>query len=437
MPSLTQFCCTLFLAFSSVLYAQVPSDIIRQMIDNVSVERLSDHVLLLQHAGGHGSRVNFTPGNDSAVQYVFQQFKQMPGLTSVVLDTFYIPAAQSPYHQHPLYNVVATIKGKNHSQYVVVIGAHIDCSGSKMKGDIWNTQWNTISVPGADDNASGVAAIIELAAVMSDTANHFQNDHTLIFIAFGAEEGGVVYPGSLFGSTRFAQNSKMSNENILAMASLDMIGFNDLNTMYLNIAANDASQWLGKHIVAVNDTFSVGLTLNAPPFAFGEWSDHAPFWKNGYSAVCLIENAPPWITNPFYRANPHYHTGSDTAGTLNVELMKRAVQLTIASFAELPTPVTRQTQTAVKTPAHARLEQNYPNPFNSSTRISFTVDRAQKVSLIVYDILGAEIEKLVDGALPAGTHSIDFHAAAAANGIYYFRLIVEGKSEIKKMVLIR
>lgn len=91
------------------------------------------------------------------------------------------------------------------------------------------------------------------------------------------------------------------------------------------------------------------------------------------------------------------------------------------------------------------LEQNYPNPFNPATTISYTLHSYVNVELKVYDVLGNEIETLVNMRQPAGTYHINFDASGSSTGIYYYRLTISndglsaGKTfqQTKKMVLIR
>ncbi len=74
------------------------------------------------------------------------------------------------------------------------------------------------------------------------------------------------------------------------------------------------------------------------------------------------------------------------------------------------------------TPEGYALEANYPNPFNPSTKISFTIPKADHVSVVVYDMLGKEISTLIDSDLGAGTHTVTFDAKTLASGTYIYRI---------------
>jgi len=84
-----------------------------------------------------------------------------------------------------------------------------------------------------------------------------------------------------------------------------------------------------------------------------------------------------------------------------------------------------------------RLNQNYPNPFNPETTISFVVPEASKISLKVYNILGENIDTLVEDFLAAGNYSYKWQEHNQPSGIYYYTLKADSYSETKKMLLLR
>ena len=83
------------------------------------------------------------------------------------------------------------------------------------------------------------------------------------------------------------------------------------------------------------------------------------------------------------------------------------------------------------------LAQNYPNPFNPSTTITYNIPQSGNVKLTVYDVLGNEITTLVNEFKIAGTHQRDFNAGWLASGLYFYKIEVNGYSEIKKMMLVK
>jgi hypothetical protein len=98
-----------------------------------------------------------------------------------------------------------------------------------------------------------------------------------------------------------------------------------------------------------------------------------------------------------------------------------------------------------KIPNSFSLSQNYPNPFNPSTKIKFDIPLSRGVSegrgvlvrLTIYDILGREIETLVNEQIKSGTYEVEWDGFAFASGVYFYKLITESYTETRKMVLVK
>ena len=88
-------------------------------------------------------------------------------------------------------------------------------------------------------------------------------------------------------------------------------------------------------------------------------------------------------------------------------------------------------------PMNFSLSQNYPNPFNPATTITFTMGKEDFVSLKIYDVLGREIETLIQKVVPGGIQSVQFNAEGLNSGIYLYRMTVGNFSQSKKMMLLR
>jgi hypothetical protein len=91
----------------------------------------------------------------------------------------------------------------------------------------------------------------------------------------------------------------------------------------------------------------------------------------------------------------------------------------------------------VTAPNKFELSQNYPNPFNPITAISFTLPQAGNVKLSVYNLLGQEVQTLVNGFMESGLHSVNFEAKNLNSGIYLYKLEANGISSVRKMTLIK
>jgi hypothetical protein len=430
------------LALSAAAHAQQPMPAsVRRMVDSVSQANLTTHVRQLERAGGHFSRVRHTVGDDSAVAYILREFRSIPNLTSVGVDTFSI-APKTGFTTRQQTSIVATLAGTQNPARVFVVGAHHDASGSRMSG--WTTQWNTAKIPGADDNATGVAIILEMARLMSDPAFGYRPAWTIRFVAFAAEESSLADNTSHAGSRRQAQVSKTAQEDVAGMVSVDMVGYNP-GYHFQSIIANPASEPLARKFIAANDSVDIALTLGLKVDAASTYSDHDTYWAQGYQAVCLIEYAPPWNSGPTYTANPYYHTPGDSSQTVNFTLVRKVAQLTLAAVGMMASPMTGvDGRPDGQLPLQLALEQNFPNPFNPTTMITYAVpavaDRGSAgshVRLALFDLLGRELAVLVDETKAPGNYTIPLYAAGMASGSYVYRLTAGGSSVSRRMTLVR
>jgi hypothetical protein len=92
---------------------------------------------------------------------------------------------------------------------------------------------------------------------------------------------------------------------------------------------------------------------------------------------------------------------------------------------------------STEVPSSYSLGQNYPNPFNPMCNVQFTMCNAGNVKLVVYDIQGREVLTLVNDKLSAGTYEVKFDGSGLTSGVYFYRMVSEGFTETKKMLLIK
>ena len=88
-------------------------------------------------------------------------------------------------------------------------------------------------------------------------------------------------------------------------------------------------------------------------------------------------------------------------------------------------------------PEEFKLSQNYPNPFNPLTKIRYAVPRSSMIEIILFDVLGNEIQTLVNEEKPIGNYEVEFNAKSLPSGIYFYRLQAGEFVETKKMVLMK
>lgn len=218
-------------------------------------------------------------------------------------------------------NLVVEKKGSNPGLSTIVVGAHYD---------------TVIGTPGADDNASGIAGLLELARLLKDRTMR----RTIRFVAFPHEEVPYFYT-HLMGSRQYAKTLKENRESILLMLSLEMLGYAGEN--YRQLYPVPLMRLLGRYpkhgnyialvgnlkslpmmsVVrkAMRDAHTIGVeSLSAPGFIPPLFlSDHSSFWKAGFPALMVTDTA--------FLRNPHYHRESDTPDTLNYTFLAEVVAL--------------------------------------------------------------------------------------------------------------
>lgn len=208
--------------------------------------------------------------------------------------------------------------GKTKPQEIILIGAHYDT----VEGS-----------PGANDNASGIAALLEISRLFAS----IEMERTLRFVAFTNEEP-PFFSRDQMGSTVYAKRSKVRNENIRLMISLEMLGsysdkpgsqsyppffkyFYPDRANFIAMVANRASR---KELHQLVTSFQAHSDFPVESLATFElipgvaWSDHLSFWREGYPAVMVTDTA-------FYRYDA-YHTAKDTPEKLNYPAMAQVVK---------------------------------------------------------------------------------------------------------------
>jgi hypothetical protein len=202
-------------------------------------------------------------------------------------------------------NVTAKHAGTSCPERIFIAGAHYD---------------SVRTSPGADDDASGTAAMLELAQALADTPL----PATVWFTGFTMEEDGLI------GSRAMAQELSDQNAEVVGMMSLEMLGYtsgpgNDFlavlgNTASVRLtdAVHRAAQYVpGFPLVVLN------LEGNGEEQPDSRRSDHSPFWDRGYQALLVTDTAN-------FR-NPNYHQPSDTVDTLDFDFMAKSAKAMLAT----------------------------------------------------------------------------------------------------------
>lgn len=211
----------------------------------------------------------------------------------MLLASYGLNAYLEPFtiYGYPSWNVVGEMPGTTRPDEIYIIGGHYD----SIAWDSGSPEGNA----GADDDASGVAAVLEIARLVSQ----WSSEATIRFIAFDREEWG------LYGARQHA--GAHQNEDIRGMLSLDMLAWRATPHNLAEIAGRSSSGGVKSALASALADYA-GIT--AVDVGQGDYSDHAPFEWSGFQAACLSEY------NLFL--NPYYHTPLDrieTTGNIDYE----------------------------------------------------------------------------------------------------------------------
>ena len=343
------------------------------------------------------SRFDTASGNAIAALYISQKL-QSYGLIPEFQD--FSPGGR---------NVYALQTGVDHPGQMYIICAHYD---DMPRGPV---------APGADDNASGTAAVIEAARILTK----YQTSYSILYALWDREEQGLL------GSAAYSNLASALGDSILGVINLDMIAWDSNDDMIMDIHTSSTgnSLELSDTVRFVNTTYNIGLTpVVKNPGSTA--SDHASFWANNYGAILLIES--------FADFNLYYHKTSDLLSAFNNTFFYKMSKLALGTIAVL-TGVHDVTDVAIAegTVSNYKLNQNYPNPFNPVTTIDYQLLSLTPVTLEVFDMLGRRVAILIDDIQPAGKHTATWNASDYSSGMYFYRLRAGEFSQMKIMALIK
>lgn len=269
----------------------------RTEIDDLVAQVNADSVMwFVQHLQDFQTRYALAPNRLAVATWIKNQF-----LRFGIQDAHVQPFQWSGTTQ---YNVIATIPGIVNPERYVVVGGHHD--------SILNQGDPLIFAPGADDNATGTVAALEMARVMQNT--NFQPKNSIRFVTFAAEEFG------LWGSKDYAETALQSAEEIILMINHDMIGYSNQNPSNWQVRlmpydgsihhSELASQITEQH-TTLNPTFGNSNSAS---------SDSHPFWIRGFPVIYFFEQV----------FCPYYHSENDVIANVNAAYFAEVVRASTA-----------------------------------------------------------------------------------------------------------
>ncbi len=385
---------------------------IESMCKDMSRDTIEQNMI---HLIAYGSRQATQSNRRNIAEWIRARFLDY-GYQDAELDSFTVSA--SPFLGWQ-YNVIATLQGSVHPDSLYITGAHYD-----------SYVFSGVGAPGADDNASGTAAIMEIARIIKK--GHYLPSNTIRFIAFAAEEYG------LYGSEAYAAKAKAQNMRIQCMVNHDVIGY----------CPDSSTMWKNRFIYYPNstretlDAMRALLTYTTLDYIWDSTyainsNDAYSFYQQGYHVFRYRE----------YQTSPFWHYSGDILSTCNIPYITEMSRASMAyllskdqgTYVSVPEPV--QTR-----PVSFVLFQNYPNPFNPSTTIRYQLALNAKVTVKIYNTLGQEVATLVNKRESAGMHAVQWNGrnqngSAVASGVYMYRIEAVSEkgrfAETKKMVYLK
>jgi len=276
---------------------------VAQLVAEVNATNLQNSV---QHLQDYGTRNCYQPQSVQAQNWIKEQFESF-GLPVEIMD-FPMSGGNSSD------NVIATKVGTVYPDEFVIIGSHYD-----------SYVFSGGSAPGADDNATGTAGVIETARILSQ----YNFDRTLVFCAFSGEEYG------LYGSDAYATRCNNDDMNILGYVNIDMSGYLQAGgVIHTDVIAPASATPLKQFYGEVCGIYLPEFVVESGALSGGD-SDHTSFNQNGYMGIFPFEDSDNY--------SPHIHTSNDIIGPsvnnfTQVKTFTQAALATVVSLANRQLP---------------------------------------------------------------------------------------------------
>ena len=289
-------------------------DWVADLMHEISGSEVMEVITNLQ---SFGTRDFHTQSAADSADYIRSELQDM-GLQTH-LQEFYVGDVE-------VVNVVAVLHPEAASEGVYVVGAHYDSENSLVTNQ---SEAENMTAPGADDNASGVGVMLEIARVLSHSD---RATSTVKFVAFGAEERGYDYSGGSKGSTEFVAVELNESSRLQGAFVLDMVGYRATEENRISLVSNDASKGLSETMVGTTSEFDLDLAVTHELSDSIVYSDHSAFWEQGYRSILIIEELDSVTKRP---VNPYYHSSEDTADKLSDEQMTNVAKALLGALLDL------------------------------------------------------------------------------------------------------
>ena len=392
---------------TGTLQAQTPANL-ESILSQINADSLLRTVMDLQN---FGSRFALREGgNIEVAEYLVQRLNNY-GITAEI-DSFY----KTDYNwiagdvNHWFYNVKGVLPSPNpKDDSLVLVGAHLDAISL-------NQNYQLLSMaPGADDNASGVAVMIELARVCH--ANNLQFRRDVHFMAFDGEELG------LYGAYADAQKRSEAGDKIAIMLNNDMVSFQpDDNWRVMLHWYDNALDIVSRAADLCAQYTDIDPVIpSASENGNSHYSDSYAYYEWGYRAVFAIE----------YTFSTSYHTEHDVWDSNNYAYHADIARYNMAmlmDYAELTGGVGIDEHPAVTT-THV-----YPNPVANTLTVQYRLEEDSPVSISVLDLTGRTVLCQPDALQSAGINHTMLDFTSLPSGIYMCQIRTKKGVETVKVI---
>lgn len=374
-----------FITYPLIL-AQHP--VVSEILDSVRIDSLS---FFVQQFSGQrpvliGGRSEFIhsrhrnePGNELAFQFAKQKFLSY----SLTIDSLEFGTGTGK-------NLIGILPGTRFPEQFVMLGAHYD-----------NLPTGPFA-PGADDNASGCAAVLEAARNFS----RHTFPVTIIFALWDEEEQGLL------GSKAYAEYAALDDQDILAYINLDMLAWDGNKDELAEIHVRPIAQSteLAERAELTNSIYDIGLQLLVVNPGITA-SDHSSFWNAGYTAIAIAESYS-------FDFNPFWHTTGDSFNEFNLPYYEKVSKLAFATLGEwaLDSATTRSNE--VTAAGHCSIAV-YPNPSPGTIWLDYLHSFNATVRISLLDQTGKPARRQTMLHQPSGRYLNSLETVGLPEGIYY------------------
>ena len=282
---------------------------IREMLNQVNMDSLEATV---QHLQDYGSRIWDSDNAFAASDWIARRMESL-GL-EVEQQPFYANTWMGSGEAAP--NVIGIQRGTLYPDTYVVCGSHFDSFS-------YEAMYGGGTAPGADDNATGVASVLESARILTQ----YQFEYSIIYCAYGCEEMG------LYGSEAYASRCQEQGMDIIGYFNNDMNGYlNPGDQIHIDCIYPNSVEPIGTYYMNVGSVYYPELPIRHVNFNEGD-SDHTSFNNHGYMGIYPFED--------YENYSPYIHTPNDLIGTsvTSFEMSQQYCQMNIACLAEIANPV--------------------------------------------------------------------------------------------------